>query len=108
MPGPRSATRSWSTARRHGRSLRRRAPGASASQRHDDQTYRVRVRASDTNSGVRGVQVTANKRKPGKLLRYAAKRKGKRKTVRVKATARPKWIRAKDLAGNLSRWKKLK
>jgi hypothetical protein len=64
-------------------------------------TWKVKVKAHDTNSGVGGVQVALSKRKPGKLLKYA-------KTVRVKLGARPKLIRAKDRAGNLSRWKKLR
>ena len=71
-------------------------------------TYKVRVKARDSNSGVRGVQITANKRKPGKLIRYTAKTRGKLKTVRVKSAKRPRFLRAKDLAGNYSRWKKLK
>src|SRR5205085_6407534 len=34
--------------------------------------YRLKIKATDENSGVGGVQVAANKRKPGKLLRYKA------------------------------------
>ena len=64
-------------------------------------TYKVKVKAHDSNSGVGGVQITTNKRKPGKLLKYAKK-------VTVKLAARPKFIRAKDRAGNLSPWKKLR
>ena len=64
-------------------------------------TWRVKVKARDSNSGVGHVQVTANKRKPGKLIAY-------RRAVKVKASARPRFLRARDRAGNYSRWKKLR
>ena len=35
--------------------------------------WNVKVKASDSNSGVAGLQVTTNKRKPGKLLKYKRK-----------------------------------
>ena len=72
--------------------------GASAAARR---SYRLRVRASDSNSGVAGVQVTANKRKPGALLRY-------RRTMTVRSSARPRYLRARDRAGNNSRWRTLR
>ena len=61
--------------------------------------YTVKVKATDSNSGVGKVQVTANKRKPGKLLAYRTK---------LKLKAKPKFIRAQDRAGNFSGWKKLR
>jgi hypothetical protein len=61
--------------------------------------YKVRMKARDKTSGVSKVQVTANKRKPGKALKY------KRKFT-VKSAKRPKWVRARDRAGNWSKWKK--
>jgi hypothetical protein len=61
--------------------------------------YRVKMKATDKTSGVSKVQVTANKKKPGKALKY------KRKFV-VKSAKRPKWVRARDRAGNWSKWKK--
>jgi hypothetical protein len=61
----------------------------------------VKVKATDSNSGVVKVQVAAVKRKPGKFVAY-------RRTLRVKLAARPKFIRARDRAGNLSRWKKIR
>jgi hypothetical protein len=64
-------------------------------------TYSLKIKAKDSNSGVGKVQVTANKRKPGKLLAYKTK-------LKVKATAKPKFIRARDRAGNFSRWKQLR
>ncbi|MEY2435134.1 MAG: hypothetical protein QOC92_4859, partial [Acidimicrobiaceae bacterium] len=63
--------------------------------------YVLKLKASDSNSGVAGIQVTANKRTPGKLLRYKRK-------LTVKATARPRWVRARDRAGNLSGWRKVR
>jgi hypothetical protein len=61
--------------------------------------WKVRIKASDKNSGVGRVQVTANKRKPGKLLKY-------KKRLLVKSAERPRWVRARDRAGNFSKWRK--
>jgi hypothetical protein len=63
-------------------------------------TYRLKVKAKDSNSGVGKLQVTANKKKPGKLLAYKTK-------LKVKG-AKPKFVRARDRAGNFSSWKKLR
>jgi hypothetical protein len=63
--------------------------------------WTVRVRARDSNSGVAGLYVTANKRKPGKLLRY-------RTRVTVRSVKPPRFVRARDRAGNLSRWRTAK
>ena len=76
-------------------------PSTSAASAARLKAWKVKVKAHDTNSGVGGVQITLNKRKPGKLLRYASKET-------VKLAARPKFIRAKDRAGNFSPWKKLR
>jgi hypothetical protein len=64
-------------------------------------TSKVKVKAKDSNSGVGFVQVTANKRKPGKLIKYKTK-------VSVKLASRPKFLRARDRAGNYSKWKQLR
>jgi hypothetical protein len=64
-------------------------------------TWKVKVKAHDTNSGVGFVQVTANKKKPGKLIKYS-------KAVKAKSAKRPKFLRARDRAGNFSPWKKLR
>lgn len=61
--------------------------------------WKVRVKAKDSNSGVSRIQVTANKKKPAKLLRYKRK-------LTVKSAKRPKWVRARDRAGNFSKWRK--
>ena len=61
--------------------------------------WTVKLKATDTNSGVNAVQITANKRKPGKFLAYKTK-------IKVKAASRKLFVRARDRAGNLSRWKK--
>jgi hypothetical protein len=60
----------------------------------------VKVKATDSNSGVQGLQATANKRKPGKVLAYKRK-------LSLKG-AKPKFVRARDRAGNFSAWKKLR
>jgi hypothetical protein len=62
-------------------------------------SYTVKVKARDSNSGVSKLQVTANKKKPGKALKY-------RKKLKVKSAKRPRWVRARDRAGNWSKWKK--
>ena len=61
--------------------------------------WRVRVRATDSNSGVSRIQVTANKRKPGRLLRY-------KRRLTVRSAKRPRFVRARDRAGNYSRWRR--
>jgi hypothetical protein len=61
--------------------------------------WKVKLKAKDSNSGVAKVQVTASKRKPGKLLRYSRK-------LTVRSAKRPKFVRARDKAGNFSKWKK--
>jgi hypothetical protein len=63
--------------------------------------YTVKVKATDANSGVQGLQVTANKKKPGKVLAYKQK-------LSLKSAAKPKFVRARDRAGNFSGWKKLR
>lgn len=63
------------------------------------QTFTVKVKATDSNSGVNAVQITAKKSKPGKFLKYKT-------TLKVKATSRKLYVRARDRAGNLSAWKK--
>ena len=77
------------------------APAASGARAAALRRYRLRIRATDTNSGVGHVQVTSNKRRPGKLIRY-------RRKLTVRAASRPKFLRARDRAGNFSRWKKLR
>jgi hypothetical protein len=63
--------------------------------------YTVKLKATDTNSGVDAVQITANKKKPGKFLAYKTK-------IKVKAKSKKLFVRARDRAGNLSPWKKTK
>jgi len=76
------------------------ASAAGAATAAKTRKWTVKVKATDSNSGVQGLQVTANKRKPGKVLAY--KRKLSLKGVK------PKFVRARDRAGNLSAWKKLR
>ena len=61
--------------------------------------WRLRVRARDSNSGVARIQATSNKRKPGKLHRY-------KRRLTVRSAKRPRWIRARDRAGNYSKWRR--
>jgi hypothetical protein len=63
-------------------------------------TYMLKVKAKDSNSGVGKLQVTANKKRPGKLLTYKTK-------LKVRGV-KPKFVRARDRAGNYSRWRKLR
>jgi hypothetical protein len=62
-------------------------------------SWKVKVKAKDSNSGVSKLQVTSNKKKPGKVLKYKTR-------LKVKSKKRPRWIRARDRAGNWSHWKK--
>jgi hypothetical protein len=64
-------------------------------------SYTVKVKAKDTNSGVAKVQAAVNKKKPSKVVAYKTK-------VRVKLAGKPKFLRARDKAGNFSAWKKLR
>ena len=63
--------------------------------------WSIKVKATDSNSGVAFVQVTASKKKPGKLIAYKRK-------LAAKSMARPKYIRARDKAGNFSPWRTAK
>jgi PKD domain/Beta-propeller repeat len=63
--------------------------------------WRVKVKARDSNSGVAKVQVTVDKRKPGRLLKYKTK-------FTIRSAKRPKFLRARDRAGNYSKWRKLR
>jgi hypothetical protein len=73
--------------------------GARAAARRRLRKFVVKTKARDSNSGVSHLQATANKRKPGRALRY-------KKRLVVKAAKRPRWVRARDRAGNWSKWKK--
>jgi PKD domain len=60
----------------------------------------LKLKATDNVSGVSGVQVTASKRKPGKVLRY-------KKSLKVKP-AKKLYVRVRDKAGNFSAWRTVK
>lgn len=60
--------------------------------------YLLRVKASDDASGVGWMQMTSNRRKPGKARRF------KRRQVVMSAAPRL-WVRVVDRAGNRSRWR---
>jgi hypothetical protein len=60
----------------------------------------LKLRATDNVSGIGGMQVTSNKKKPGRFVAY-------KKTVKV-AAAKTFYVRVRDRAGNLSRWRAAK
>ncbi len=63
--------------------------------------YRVKVIASDSNSGVAKAQFARNKSRPGATIPY-------KRTMTATGASKPKWVRVQDKAGNFSSWKKLK
>jgi hypothetical protein len=75
-------------------------PGGSAASAAAAKKVTLKLKATDNVSGVSGVQVSSNKRKPGKVLKY-------KKTLKVKP-AKKLYVRARDKAGNFSTWKTAK
>jgi hypothetical protein len=74
--------------------------GGSAARAAAARKVTLKLRAKDNVSGVGGVQVTRNKRKPGRVLRYKPK-------LEV-ASAPTLFVRVRDRAGNFSGWRKAK
>ncbi|HEY1591462.1 MAG TPA: Ig-like domain-containing protein [Solirubrobacteraceae bacterium] len=74
-----------------------RVGSATAADRSADGSYRVSVRASDSNSGVAKMQITANRANPGPTLPYAT-------TTIYHSSLAPRWISVQDRAGNMSAW----
>jgi hypothetical protein len=62
--------------------------------------HRIRLIASDDNSGVGVVQFAVDRKKPGKEQPYAA-------ALTVRAAAPPKFARVRDRAGNFSAWRQI-
>ncbi|MEA2411759.1 MAG: hypothetical protein QOC77_2320 [Thermoleophilaceae bacterium] len=60
---------------------------------------RVTVLARDNRSGVRRLQVTSSKRKPGALRKFSRR-------VFVTGAPRVVWVRVRDGAGNYSAWRR--
>jgi hypothetical protein len=58
----------------------------------------VTLKARDDRSGVRRVQVTRNRRKPGRALAFA-------RVLRVPGAPRKLYVRVRDGAGNYSAWR---
>lgn len=75
--------------------------GSPASTARRQKTYRLSIRASDKTSGVRQVQVAANRRRPLKAAAY-------RRTITVRTAYRPKYVRVNDRAANWSTWRRLR
>jgi hypothetical protein len=66
-----------------------------------NRTYRVRVRAKDSTSGVSKVQFAVDKRRPSKLLKF--------KAISVYRGAKaPRFVRVLDRAGNYGRWRSIR
>jgi hypothetical protein len=70
----------------------------SATLRRAGKRSRITLRAKDNRSGVRRLQVTKDRRKPGKARKFAA-------SVVVAGAPRVLYLRVGDGAGNLSRWR---
>lgn len=62
-------------------------------------TYRLRIRGRDAVSGVKRMQIAANGRKPGPILRY-------RNSATFTAASSKVLVRVRDGAGNWSRWRR--
>jgi hypothetical protein len=62
---------------------------------------RLALRARDNRSGVRRLQVTNRRARPGKAKRFTRR-------VKVKRRLRAVHVRVIDGAGNASRWKKVR
>jgi hypothetical protein len=68
--------------------------------RRRHRTYRLRIRARDNVSGVSRMQITQNRRRPGRVRKY-------RRLARFKGVAGQRlYVRARDRAGNWSKWRK--
>lgn len=63
--------------------------------------YTVTTKASDRTSGVRKMQITGNKKRPGKWVAYKKTRSYRTSSSRI-------FIRVRDGAGNVSGWKRLR
>jgi PKD domain len=71
--------------------------GAARAARSTARVYKLKIKASDKLSGVAGMQITDNRRAPGKLLRYSGH-------ATFKTAKSAIYVRAKDRAGNFSSW----
>jgi hypothetical protein len=77
-----------------------RSGGARAAAARTTHTYRVRVHATDSTSGVGKVQFAVTKRRPSKLGKYG-------RIASYRGLAAPKFVRVRDRAGNYSRWRSI-
>jgi DNA-binding beta-propeller fold protein YncE len=65
------------------------------------QKYTLRVRASDNASGVKELQLAANKRRAARPRKFASR-------LTFRAATPPKFVRVRDGAGNFSKWRRVK
>lgn len=70
--------------------------GASAARKR---SVRLRIRARDRTSGVKQMQITNSKRKPGKLRKF-------KRSTNYKTGGGSIFVRVRDGAGNFSKWRK--
>lgn len=64
-------------------------------------TYKVRVRAKDSASGVGKLQFAVKTRRPGKLTKFV-------RVAKMKGVSAPRFVRVQDRAGNYSRWRPIR
>jgi hypothetical protein len=79
--------------------------GSASASKARARRYRVRIRARDTVTGIKGLQVTNNRRRPGKL-RKVRKARAFGGSIVFKSRGRRIYVRAQDGAANFSRWRK--
>ena len=58
----------------------------------------ITTKAADAVSGLAGMQITANRSKPGKVRTFV-------KTVKARIAGPRVWVRVQDRAGNFSAWR---
>ncbi|MEA2495945.1 MAG: hypothetical protein QOJ29_3856 [Thermoleophilaceae bacterium] len=61
----------------------------------------IKLKATDNVSGVAAAQVAANKKRPGKFVKY-------KKRLKVKVSGRKLFVRVRDRAGNRSSWRRVR
>jgi hypothetical protein len=68
-------------------------------------TFKVRIGASDKQSGVVRLEISRSPKKAGKVVTVGRHRRVN-KTVRFASTSAVAYVRAEDAGGNFTRWRK--
>ena len=68
-------------------------------------TFKVRIAASDKQSGVVRLEISTSPKKAGKLV-AVHRRKRVHKTVRFRSSSPVAYVRAEDAGGNFTKWRK--